>query len=112
MIRRKRLPTICASMMKLSMTAGRWRFLIRKQPGKQKRYSISLQRNFRCLFLSVVNWYISAPLKEIRKYCAEQIDTLWDEIKRFDNPQNYYVDLSRKLWDIKYSLLKKNKSGN
>lgn len=56
--------------------------------------------------------YQCPSLKEIRKYCAEQIDTLWDEIKRFDNPQNYYVDLSRKLWDIKYSLLKKNKSGN
>lgn len=56
--------------------------------------------------------YQCPSLKEIRKYCAEQVDTLWDEIKRFDNPQNYYVDLSRKLWDIKYSLLKKNKSGN
>lgn len=56
--------------------------------------------------------YQCPPLKEIREYCAEQVDTLWDEIKRFDNPQNYYVDLSRKLWDIKYSLLKKNKSGN
>ena len=56
--------------------------------------------------------YQCPPLKEIREYCAEQVDTLWDEIKRFDNPQNYYVDLSRKLWDIKYSLLKKNRSGN
>ena len=56
--------------------------------------------------------YQCPPLQEIREYCAEQVDTLWDEIKRFDNPQNYYVDLSRKLWDIKYSLLKKNKSGN
>lgn len=56
--------------------------------------------------------YQCPPLKGIREYCAEQVDTLWDEIKRFDNPQNYYVDLSRKLWDIKYSLLKKNKSGN
>lgn len=56
--------------------------------------------------------YQCPPLQEIRKYCAEQVDTLWDEIKRFDNPQNYYVDLSRRLWDIKYSLLKKNKSGN
>lgn len=56
--------------------------------------------------------YACPPLSEIRAYCAQQIDTLWDEIKRFDNPQNYYVDLSQKLWDIKYSLLKKNKSGN
>jgi nicotinate phosphoribosyltransferase len=34
------------------------------------------------------------------------VDTLWDEIKRFENPQTYYVDLSQKLWDIKYGLLK------
>lgn len=31
------------------------------------------------------------------KYCAEQVDTLWDEVKRFDNPHTYYVDLSQKL---------------
>ena len=52
--------------------------------------------------------YKSPELSEIRAYCLEQVDTLWDEIKRFDNPQNYYVDLSQKLWDIKYGLLKKN----
>ena len=52
--------------------------------------------------------YKCPELSEIRKYCLEQVDTLWDEIKRFDNPQNYYVDLSQKLWDIKYGLLKNN----
>ena len=40
----------------------------------------------------------------------EQVDTLWDEVKRFDNPHDYYVDLSQKLWDIKYGLLKKANS--
>ena len=43
---------------------------------------------------------------EIRKYCLAQIDRLWDEVKRFDNPHNYYVDLSKKLWNIKHQLLK------
>ena len=38
-------------------------------------------------------------------YCAQQVDTLWDEVKRFDNPHNYYVDLSQKLYDIKTELL-------
>ena len=47
-------------------------------------------------------------LEEIRSYCAQQVDTLWDEVKRFDNPQTYHVDLSHNLWDIKYGLLKKN----
>ncbi len=52
--------------------------------------------------------YDLPTLDEIQKYCAPQIDTLWDEVKRFDNPHTYYVDLSQKLWDIKYDLLKNN----
>ena len=44
-------------------------------------------------------------IEEIKKYCADQVDTLWDEVKRFDNPHNYYVDLSQKLYDIKTRLL-------
>ena len=52
--------------------------------------------------------YDLPSLEEIRAYCAQQLDTLWDEVKRFDNPHNYYVDLSQKLWDVKYSLLEKN----
>ena len=49
--------------------------------------------------------YQLPKLDEIQKYCAEQVDTLWDEVKRFDNPHTYYVDLSQKLWDIKDRLL-------
>ncbi len=52
--------------------------------------------------------YQLPKLEEIRSYCLQQVDTLWDEVKRFDNPQTYYVDLSQKLWDVKYGLLKKN----
>ena len=40
-----------------------------------------------------------------RAYCQRQVDALWDEVKRFENPHNYYVDLSQKLWDIKQGLL-------
>lgn len=50
--------------------------------------------------------YQSPTITEMRAYCAAQIDLLWDEVKRFENPHNYYVDLSQKLWDIKQSLLK------
>ena len=50
--------------------------------------------------------YDRPDLQQIRAYCKEQVDTLWDEVKRFDNPHAYYVDLSRKLWDVKYGLLK------
>ena len=51
--------------------------------------------------------YQCPSLEEVRTYCLEQVDKLWDEVKRFDNPHDYYVDLSQKLWDIKYGLLKK-----
>lgn len=43
--------------------------------------------------------------KEIRNYCAEQIDTLWEEVVRFEYPHNYYVDLSQKLWNKKHELI-------
>ena len=49
--------------------------------------------------------YESPSIHEIRDYCKAQIMTLWDEVKRFENPHKYYVDLSRKLWDIKQGLL-------
>jgi len=50
--------------------------------------------------------YEKPSLAQIRDYCLQQVDTLWDEVKRFENPHTYYVDLSQKLWDIKYQLLK------
>ena len=50
--------------------------------------------------------YDYPSVSEIRDYCAEQVDTLWDEVKRFENPHKYYVDLSQKLWDEKDRLLK------
>lgn len=52
--------------------------------------------------------YDLPSLDQIRDYCREQVDTLWDEVKRFDNPHKYYVDLSQKLWDVKHRLLEQN----
>lgn len=49
--------------------------------------------------------YESPKIEDIAKYCKDQIGLLWDEVKRFENPHNYYVDLSKKLWDIKNILL-------
>ncbi len=49
--------------------------------------------------------YDSPDIKDIKKYCNEQVATLWDEVKRFENPHTYYVDLSQKLWDEKKRLL-------
>lgn len=49
--------------------------------------------------------YVSPSATEIREFCEKELDTMWDEIKRFENPHKYYVDLSQKLWDIKNDLL-------
>ena len=38
--------------------------------------------------------YKSPSINEIKDYCRQQLDAMWDEMKRFENPQNYYVDLS------------------
>ena len=53
--------------------------------------------------------YELPTLKEIREYAKEQIDTLWDEVKRFRYPHTYYVDLSQKLWETKKALLKEKR---
>lgn len=56
--------------------------------------------------------YNEPTLEETRRYCLEQVDLLWDEVKRFENPHNYYVDLSVKLWNIRQSLLGEKRNSN
>ena len=52
--------------------------------------------------------YKRPTLQEIQDYCKEQLETLWEEVKRFDNPHTYYVDLSHNLWELKQRLLREN----
>lgn len=59
---------------------------------------VPIFRNGKCV-------YTLPSIEEIRTYCEQQIDLLWDEVKRFEYPHNYYVDLSQKLWDTKQRLL-------
>ncbi len=61
------------------------------------------------IFLGGKLVYQLPKLEEIQQYCSDQMDTLWDEVKRFDNPHNYYVDLSQKLWNTKYDLITHHK---
>lgn len=49
--------------------------------------------------------YELPALDDIRRHCAEEIDSMWDEVRRFTNPHNYYIDLSERLWQIKHDLL-------
>lgn len=51
--------------------------------------------------------YENPTVKEIAENCKNQVDSMWDEVTRFENPHAYYVDLSEELWDLRYSLLDK-----
>jgi len=50
--------------------------------------------------------YESPGIQEIRNFCSEQIQTLWEETLRFENPQTYYIDLSQELWELRSELIK------
>ncbi len=55
--------------------------------------------------------YEEPSLDEIAKYCKNELDSMWEEVKRFDTPHNYYVDLSQKLWNLKQNLILEAKKG-
>ena len=56
--------------------------------------------------------YKEPEIDEIKATCTEQVDKLWGEFLRFENPQTYYVDLSKPLWNLKHDLLNKYGSSN
>ena len=53
--------------------------------------------------------YDMPSLEDIRAHCSKELDTLWEEVKRFANPHQYYVDLSQALWDCKSELVRTSK---
>lgn len=67
-----------------------------------KELLVPIFKNGKCV-------YESPDIETIRNRCMQQVDTLWDEVKRFENPHDYYVDLSQKLWDVKHKLLSEHK---
>jgi nicotinate phosphoribosyltransferase len=74
---------------------------------KRKTVSNFYAQNLRVqLFEKGKRVYDSPSLEEIQQYCKQQIATLWDEILRFENPQTYYVDISKELWQMKHDLIK------
>ena len=58
------------------------------------------------IFIGGEQVYELPALHSIREYCGSQIASLWEEVRRFENPHRYYVDLSQRLWDIKQELLR------
>lgn len=65
-----------------------------------KKLQEQIFRNGECI-------YPDYTADELKKHCEAQLETIWDEVKRFENPHEYYVDLSQKLYDIKHSMLDK-----
>lgn len=61
------------------------------------------------IFDSGKSVYESPNIEDIKNYCTEQINTLWEEVLRFEKPHKYFVDLSKPLWDIKNRLLEEHK---
>ena len=75
---------------------------------KKVVYDFNAQELLVPIFKNGKRVYDCPTLQEVQKYCREQVDKLWDEVKRFDNPHSYYVDLSDKLWNIQNDLLHGN----
>ena len=73
---------------------------------KKTVYNFTARELLVPIFLNGRRVYDSPSLPEIQAYCRQQVDTLWDEVKRFDYPHKFVVDLSRKLWDIQQELLR------
>ena len=61
------------------------------------------------IFIRGEQVYEEPTLDEIRAYCAEQLEYIWEEIKRFEYPQEYYVDLTEKLLTLKLEMLNEYK---
>ncbi|APC39453.1 nicotinate phosphoribosyltransferase [Clostridium estertheticum] len=59
------------------------------------------------IFLNGECVYELPTIEEIRDYCKNQVDSIWDEVKRFSNPHKYFVDLSHELWLVKQELIRK-----
>ena len=70
-------------------------------------YNFSARQLLQPLFINGKRVYEYQDIDDIKSYCLSQVDTLWDEVKRFENPHTYYVDLSQRLWDTKHELINK-----
>ena len=53
--------------------------------------------------------YDRPSVREVQQYCKDQLETIWEETLRFENPQTYYVDLSQKLYDLKRGMLNEHR---
>ena len=109
------LITVFTALLQVFINSGLGTALIQKKDADDLDFSTVFYFNvvmclvlYGLLFLAaplIAAFYELPELKEIRTNCGYQISTLWPEVKRFDNPHNYYVDLSQKLMDLKDKML-------
>ena len=77
---------------------------------KRKKITNFYARNLReHIFRNGECIYERPSIDEIKSFCAKELDAMWDEMKRFENPQTYYVDLSYDLWKLKHDMIENNK---
>lgn len=76
---------------------------------KRKKLNNFYVRNLRVQVFEKGNCIYQSPsIDEIRDYCRQQTATLWEETLRLENPQTYYVDLSKELWEMKHQLIEEH----
>lgn len=74
---------------------------------KKKKVTNFYAKNLQVpIFINGECVYECRNLKDIREYCKNEVENLWNEVKRFTNPHSYYVDLSTELWNLKQELIK------
>ncbi|MBP9989720.1 MAG: nicotinate phosphoribosyltransferase [Ruminococcus sp.] len=74
---------------------------------RKEVYYFTARQLLEPLFIKGKRVYEYQNINDIKAYCLDQVDKLWDEVKRFENPHNYYVDLSQNLWELKNEMMNK-----
>lgn len=62
------------------------------------------------IYKNGIQVYKEPTINEKKEYCTREMNTLYPEIKREENPHGYYVDLTIKLLKLKKELLRQAKS--
>ena len=86
----------------------------KKVSGERRFIRLNLHSKENFLFVKCENGCDEGSLRavsythlvmELRAICQKEQSTLWDESRRFSNPQKVYVDLSPKLFEVKRELI-------
>lgn len=83
-----------------------------KCPWKKKLLTnYEIKEMLQPIFIDGKQLYEVSNVNESKKYCSNELNKIYEEVRRLSNPSKYYVDLSKELYDLKYQLIKE-KRGN